>query len=516
MKETIIQHRRGLFVASLIAADASVIIASFFVAEYLRFHLLAVDGPVWHEQHRAMLQPAFLAVVAFLPALHAVGLYAIRRGWGRLDLLFSTLVAVGLGVMGFLAMSYLLKEFWYSRLMVWILALVVWVGLAGLRLLVKPALLWCFRRGFGVLRLVMVGESPAARSLAARIARNPHLGLRVLGHLVATGEPTSGISGEGGRLEEAFEELQGARPHICLFAEPIESREEMKFLLARCQEEGIAVWLGTDLHEWVSPRMELREVESIPIIALGSLRLASWERLLKRTIDVIGAAALLAVSAPFLLYAAIRTRQEIGPPLIFMQTRVGFQGRPFKILKLRALSSGLAFPSATRRDARAGTPFCDFLRAYSLDEIPQLWNVLRGEMSLVGPRPETPDRVRHYNPWNRRRLQVKPGITGLAQIAGVRGEHDFDTKSRFDVRYLESQSLLLDLQILFRTPLVVWKRRADRRGPRLTPRGRLPRVTPPGISDAGRAAALTEVLPRVTSSAPLDPEQAGAMSGGGA
>jgi lipopolysaccharide/colanic/teichoic acid biosynthesis glycosyltransferase len=207
--------------------------------------------------------------------------------------------------------------------------------------------------------------------------------------------------------------------------------------------------------------MELKEVESIPLVVVGSLRLATWERLLKRAMDVVGAAALLIVAAPFLLYAAIRIRREIGTPVIFRQTRVGFHGRPFTILKIHAVPAGT--PDAQQRQDRAAAiVFCKFLRSYSLDELPQLWNVLRGDMSLVGPRPETPERVRRYNPWNRRRLQVKPGITGLAQVAGVRGDHDFDTKSRFDVRYVEYQSLLLDLQILLQTPLVIWKRRTGR------------------------------------------------------
>lgn len=442
MNEALARNRRALFVLGLFLLDVLVIVLAMHAADYVRFHLVAGSNPIIHLPHELLLRAALLAAVAFLPALRAVGLYRMRRGWSNLELCFGVLVASGLGALAFLGLSYMLKEFAYSRLMVWIFAAMAGAGLLSDRLLVKRVLLLLFRRGVGVLRIVIVGDSPVARSLAVRIQKNPHGGLRVVGHLVAADGRGPG-GPEIGRLGDAFDALRRSRPHICVFAEPVHGREEMIALLARCQEEGIRVWLTTDLHQRYSPTMELSEAESIPVIVLGNLRLASWERVLKRLLDVAGAAACLVLAAPFLLYAALRIRRAIGSPVLFRQARVGFQGRPFTILKLRAV----------------GPRFCTFLRAYSLDEIPQLWNVLRGEMSLVGPRPETPERVRRYNPWNRRRLQVKPGITGLAQIAGVRGEHDFDTKSRYDVFYLEQQSLLLDLRILLKTPLAVLRRR---------------------------------------------------------
>lgn len=450
MNEALARNRRALFVLGLFLLDVLVIVLAMHAADYVRFHLVAGNNPIIHLPHELLLRAALLAAVAYLPALRAVGLYRMRRGWSNLDLCFGVLVASGLGALAFLGLSYMLKEFAYSRLMVWIFAAMAGAGLLSDRLLVKRVLLLLFRRGVGVLRIVIVGDSPVARSLAARIQKNPHGGLRVVGHLVAADGREPG-GPEIGRLGDAFDALRRSRPHICVFAEPVHGREEMFALLARCQEQGIRVWLTTDLHQRYSPTMELSEAESIPVIVLGNLRLASWERVLKRLLDVAGAAVCLVLAAPFLLYAALRIRRAIGSPVLFRQTRVGFQGRPFTILKLRAVGAA--------GDRDPGESFCTFLRAYSLDEIPQIWNVLRGQMSLVGPRPETPERVRRYSPWNRRRLQVKPGITGLAQIAGVRGEHDFDIKSRYDVLYLEQQSLLLDLRILLKTPLAVVRRR---------------------------------------------------------
>jgi exopolysaccharide biosynthesis polyprenyl glycosylphosphotransferase len=447
------RRRRGLILVALHAADVAVVTAALRAADQIRFHLFA-SSTIPHAPHADLWQPALLAAVVVVASAWAVGLYDLSRAWRARDIVLRAFLAAGLGIVGFLAVSYLVKEFSHSRLMLWAFAAGVWAGVLGVRLAVARILLACFRRGAGVLRVVVVGDSPAARALASRARKDPRHGIRIAGRLLAA---DGGGDGEGaGRLETVFAEVRRARPHVCLFAEPVHGRPEMTYLLARCQEEGIGIWVTTDLIQRFSPRMDLREAASTPVIVVGGLRLAAWERLLKRTLDVLLSALLLLLSAPFLIVAAVRIRREIGPPVLFRQTRVGFQGRPFDILKLRAVAGEAG---AGRPEAGGRTRFCDFLREYSLDEIPQLWNVIRGEMSLVGPRPEPPERVRRYSAWNRRRLQVKPGITGLAQAAGVRGRHDFDLKSRFDVRYVEDQSFLLDLEILLRTPFVVLQRR---------------------------------------------------------
>jgi lipopolysaccharide/colanic/teichoic acid biosynthesis glycosyltransferase len=179
----------------------------------------------------------------------------------------------------------------------------------------------------------------------------------------------------------------------------------------------------------------------------------------KRVLDVVGASALMAATWPVAAAVAAAIRAEGRGPVFFTQTRAGRHGRPFRLLKFRTLPPGAHDPA--RPDA-AATPLGRALRRWGLDEWPQLVNVLRGEMSLVGPRPTLPAQVARYGPFERRRLAVKPGLTGWAQIHG-RNRLPWPARIRLDVWYVEHRSLALDLRILARTPAALL--RPDATGP---------------------------------------------------
>jgi len=176
----------------------------------------------------------------------------------------------------------------------------------------------------------------------------------------------------------------------------------------------------------------------------------------KRLLDVIVSALLLLVLAPVLLVVAWLVRRETGASALFVQERIGYRGRPFKMYKFRTMRPDVEpyAPGPETPDDPRVTRIGRWLRRYSLDELPQLFNVLRGEMSLVGPRPEMPFLVERYRPWQRRRLDAKPGITGLWQIMG-RKDLPLIDNIEYDFYYLRHQSLLLDLEILLRTIPVV-------------------------------------------------------------
>lgn len=171
-------------------------------------------------------------------------------------------------------------------------------------------------------------------------------------------------------------------------------------------------------------------------------------RLFKRGVDVVGALVLLVATSPLLLIAAIAIRRTMGSPVLFRQARTGLGGRTFTLLKLRTMTNG--GDGDLTRDAQRLTPLGRLLRATSVDELPQLWNVLRGDMSLVGPRPLLPSYLPRYSPTQARRHEVPPGLTGLAQVNG-RNALSWDEKFALDVRYVDTWSLGLDLSILWRT-----------------------------------------------------------------
>ena len=191
-----------------------------------------------------------------------------------------------------------------------------------------------------------------------------------------------------------------------------------------------------------------------------------WERAAKRALDVTGAVVGLTLSAPVIGIAAALIKREDGGPVFFRQQRVGLQGEPFEVLKLRTMvvnaetqGAGFAVDAGDARILRVG----DLLRKTSIDELPQFWNILCGEMSLVGPRPTLQYQVDQYTPHQARRLDVTPGVTGWAQIHG-RASLPWADRIELDVWYVEHQSLRLDLSIMFRTIGTIFSRGGTYRG----------------------------------------------------
>lgn len=179
--------------------------------------------------------------------------------------------------------------------------------------------------------------------------------------------------------------------------------------------------------------------------------------MIKRTLDIVIAASVLLITSPLLLLLALAVRLNLGTPVLFRQQRPGLHGRPFTMVKFRTMRDAVGRDGRALPDADRLTPFGKLLRSTSLDELPELWNVLRGNMSLVGPRPLLMEYLDRYTPEQARRHEVRPGVTGWAQVHG-RNAVSWDERFRLDVWYVEHQSLMLDLQILVRTFTTVLRR----------------------------------------------------------
>ena len=179
--------------------------------------------------------------------------------------------------------------------------------------------------------------------------------------------------------------------------------------------------------------------------------------MLKRAFDIVGAACLLIGLSPVMAALAVLIRWRLGSPVLFSQVRPGINGRPFKLRKFRSMTNSRRSDGKLLSDAERLTPLGHWLRATSLDELPELWNVLMGEMSLVGPRP-TSFSADTYQLWQTERLDVIPGLTGLWQIIG-RGETEFTDRLRLDIAYMQRRCLWLDIQIMFRTISAVFTAR---------------------------------------------------------
>jgi exopolysaccharide biosynthesis polyprenyl glycosylphosphotransferase len=256
-----------------------------------------------------------------------------------------------------------------------------------------------------------------------------------------------------------------------IIALPAAFHREVLAVRDHCQRSGLRFKLVPDRYELSLNRVELDAINGIPLLSVRDTAIHGWNLLLKRALDVMIAGTALLLLAPLLGLIALAIRLDSPGPILFRQRRVGRGETTFDLLKFRSMHQNaervvhelMAINEATgplfksRRDPRV-TRVGRVLRRWSLDELPQLWNVLRGEMSLVGPRPPLPREVAQYEPYHRRRLTVAPGLTGLWQVSG-RSELSFDEMVEMDIYYIENWSLGLDLRILLRTIPAVFRGR---------------------------------------------------------
>jgi lipopolysaccharide/colanic/teichoic acid biosynthesis glycosyltransferase len=233
----------------------------------------------------------------------------------------------------------------------------------------------------------------------------------------------------------------------------------MLSLVLACEDLGVTFRVATNLFEVLTAGTQLDLIDDLPLVRLGLERVHPLYEPCKRVFDLVGASVCLVLVAPLLAWVSLRLwRSGVSP--WFVHERIGRDGRPFRMVKLRTLRADVgAYEEAPRAgDDPRITDYGRWLRATSIDELPQLWNVLRGEMSIVGPRPEMPFVVERYDEWQRRRLTVKPGITGLWQILG-RKDLPMHENLQYDFYYIRNRSLALDASILLRTVGAVWSRR---------------------------------------------------------
>ncbi|HJU28666.1 MAG TPA: sugar transferase, partial [Candidatus Binataceae bacterium] len=280
----------------------------------------------------------------------------------------------------------------------------------------------------------------------------------------------------GGPLSVA--QLTAAYPYLeVAVALPDASREEQERIIRQCEECRVRWWMVPWMLRSLSNGLKVDTLGSVPLIGPRCTNIEGLNYALKRAFDLAAASILLVLSAPAIAVGALAVWLTDGSPVLFRQTRIGIHGRPFELLKLRTMRRAAeddvhreyvrhwirngvtaAVPNGNgnaktifklANDKRV-TPVGRFLRRFSIDELPQLINVVRGEMSLIGPRPALPYEVEHYEEWHRRRLDAVPGITGLWQVSG-RNRLSFEEMVRLDVQYLEDWSLAGDLKILMRT-----------------------------------------------------------------
>lgn len=329
------------------------------------------------------------------------------------------------------------------------------------RFLSFRAIQYLHRRGLGNRNVLIYGTGPTARRLLKKFVQVPTLGLNLIGII------SDEAGREGERLErstilgsgEDVGRLVGLHKVSEVFvAMPEASEERIMEIVEGLEKVGVVYHVVPRFYHLLTHKVRIESLDSIPLITRTDRAQSLLGSFAKRVLDVSIALILLTVGAPFFLIPALLIKRESPGPVFFRQTRIGKDGVPFKMIKFRTMHADTEREAPTPNDPRDPriTNIGRWLRRYSLDELPQVINVLKGEMSLVGPRPEMKFIVESYGPMERERLRAKPGLTGLWQISYARGEAIHDNID-YDIYYIEHQSLLLDLMILHLTVFAVVK-----------------------------------------------------------
>jgi exopolysaccharide biosynthesis polyprenyl glycosylphosphotransferase len=325
-----------------------------------------------------------------------------------------------------------------------------------------------YRAGVGAQRAIVVGNNRLARMVMQILAQEHHLGYQVVGfvdHSVSADFGRFRSLGSIAQLPALIDDLEATRVVIAL---PASQHADALWVLEHCRRDGLSVSMVPDLFDVQLSHVRLDSLGGIPLFGVKETNISGWNLYLKRAMDISLSMAALLLLAPLFAIVALAIRLDSPGPVFFKQLRLGKGGVPFVCHKFRSMYQDAEArlealrelneadgPIFKMRDDPRLTRMGRLLRRTSIDELPQLWNVLIGDMSLVGPRPPIPSEVEHYEEWHRRRLEVVPGLTGLWQVSG-RSSLSFEEMVMFDIYYIENWSLGLDLQILLRTvPAVI-------------------------------------------------------------
>ena len=444
------------------ASDALAILAAFLIGHWFRFSSPLV-GVLWDLSKGIPPLQHYLAAAAataliWMAVFHAFGLYAIRLRWGGGEVT-RLLQASLLGMVLTAGVAFFYRDISFSRIavpLIWMISIpllhlgrVTAIHIANLMTRRRP------------LRFLVVGRTPQAHRIAVALAAEGGLRHEGIGILAGPGEDTQ-LRDEDplpilGRFDEIGEILARERVDRVFVALPMSGQEGLIEVLRQSQPYGADVEFVPDLLSLISHQARFDEIDGIPVTSLRHIPLAGWNGVVKRTLDLAITIPVLVLISPLLLLLFIVIKLDSPGTIFYLQERIGRDRKIFQMIKFRSMradaENGTGPIWANDTDPRR-TRLGGFLRMWSLDELPQLFNVLKGDMSLVGPRPERPYFVKRFEelvPGYFDRHRVKSGITGWAQVNGLRGNVPIEQRTRFDLYYIENWSLGFDLRILVMT-----------------------------------------------------------------
>src|SRR5690242_17921070 len=472
----------------LVLADALIAALAFMLAFYVREGTAVFEGWNWSTRFAPYAALLVFVVAIRLLSFRYCDLYRVRGEFSFDDDGIRIFKATAVGSLLIVAVAFLyrggfqFRAFSYARGVFIADFFFVLIGVGALRFVMRAVQTFVRSRQINLIPTLVVGRGPEASLFIREMRERPALGYRVIG-LVDTRPVDAQLSYEDvpviGTLDSLPEVIRDSGANEVIIADADVNADALFEVMMRCgRRRGVEFRIAPSLFNCLPRKTEIDQIGVLPMIRLFREPLSSGARILKRTFDLIIAALAIVLLLPFWLLIALLIKLDSRGPVFYTQERVGMDGRLFLLYKFRTMKAG-ADPDlhreyqkafiAGRAEANIGndnkptyklladpriTRIGKLLRRTSLDEVPQLLNVLLGDMSIVGPRPPIPYEVEAYELWHRKRLDMKPGLTGLWQVSG-RNRLPFEEMVRLDLFYIENWSLLLDLKIILRTGLVM-------------------------------------------------------------
>ncbi|OUQ82776.1 undecaprenyl-phosphate glucose phosphotransferase [Flavonifractor sp. An10] len=435
-----------------ILLDGLILLLAMPMSFVIRFFVLR-DGIINVPFSHYMILTAALVPV-YLVTFAAFGLYESFRKKRLYQELGRLFWACSLDFVLLQTFLFLFKEMHFSRGTLFIFYFLSLLGFACKRFILRSLLRYYRQQGYNQKHVILVGDSMMARRYWETVQSDRELGYQVDGY-VASHSVFPGLTYYGS-VEALGHVLERRHPDEVVAALPAEEFQATPSIIEACEKAGVKLSIIPFYAEYMPSNPQFDDIDGIPLMNIRRIPLDNWmNAFAKRLMDICGSLVLIVLSSPIMLFAAIGVKLSSPGPVIFKQVRVGRNKKKFNMYKFRSMRVNASQDTGWSRvhDDRK-TAFGAFIRKCSIDELPQFFNVLKGDMSLVGPRPEVPYYVEQFKeevPLYMVKHQVRPGITGWAQVNGLRGDTSIEDRIRHDIFYIENWTLLFDIKILFMT-----------------------------------------------------------------
>ncbi len=458
-------QRRNDFLIPLltVVSDVCALELAFLLSYWLRFYsqlTSIVEVTQGIPPLGNYIVTSFLFIPVWLFIFQSRELYTTRRNTHISDELFAIIRIISIGMLILMSTTFFYREFSYSRavfVLIWLTAIVtVTTG----RYFVMRFEQSLYKRGRELKTVAIVGNNTTANSVFTHLTENKSLGYEIIGYYAKM--PADELlplarSQYLGAIKNLPMEIAKYRLQAALISLSYKEHPQLYELIRDAEGLNIDLMMVPDMLDLMTSRVRIQDIEGLPFIKIKEIPLSTWNKISKRTFDIIVSFVILILASPLMVLICILIKATSRGPIFYIQERVGLDGISFPIIKFRSMHVNAEASTGPVRNTKSdnrSTPVGKLLRRTSFDELPQLWNVLLGHMSIVGPRPERPYFVAQFKekiPRYLERHRMKSGMTGWAQVNGLRGNAPIEERTKFDVYYIENWSIVFDIKIILKT-----------------------------------------------------------------